>query len=70
MLVAAGAADGDARLVVVLMFLLGWPFEWPAIMLVFLPIFYPVVEALKPSLSQSSAFRRTCSWCGSARWSR
>ena len=31
--------------VIVLIFLLGWPFEWPAIMLVFLPIFYPVVEA-------------------------
>jgi TRAP-type mannitol/chloroaromatic compound transport system permease large subunit len=26
---------------------LGWPFEWPAIVLVFLPIFYPVVAALK-----------------------
>jgi tripartite ATP-independent transporter DctM subunit len=34
-------------LVVVLIFLLGWPFEWPAIVLVFLPIFYPVVAALK-----------------------
>ncbi len=34
-------------LVVILIFLLGWPFEWPAIILVFLPIFYPVVEALK-----------------------
>ena len=39
--------------VVVLLFLLGWPFEWPAIILVFLPIFYPVVDALKPALSQS-----------------
>ena len=34
-------------MVVVLLFLLGWPFEWPAIILVFLPIFYPVVAALK-----------------------
>ncbi len=33
--------------VIFLIFLLGWPFEWPAIILVFLPIFYPVVEALK-----------------------
>jgi tripartite ATP-independent transporter DctM subunit len=33
-------------MVVVLIFLLGWPFEWPAIILVFLPIFYPVVKAL------------------------
>jgi tripartite ATP-independent transporter DctM subunit len=39
--------------VVFLLFLLGWPFEWPAIILVFLPIFYPVVDALKPSLSQN-----------------
>jgi tripartite ATP-independent transporter DctM subunit len=34
-------------IVIVLIFLLGWPFEWPAIILVFLPIFYPVVAALK-----------------------
>ena len=33
--------------VIFLIFLLGWPFEWPAIILVFLPIFYPVVAALK-----------------------
>jgi tripartite ATP-independent transporter DctM subunit len=39
--------------VLVLIFLLGWPFEWPAIILVFLPIFYPVVEALRPELSKS-----------------
>ena len=39
--------------VVALIFLLGWPFEWPAIILVFLPIFYPVVEALRPSVSQT-----------------
>ena len=39
--------------VVILLFLLGWPFEWPAIILVFLPIFYPVVDALKPALSES-----------------
>ena len=37
--------------VIVLIFLLGWPFEWPAIILVFLPIFYPVVDALRPALS-------------------
>jgi tripartite ATP-independent transporter DctM subunit len=34
-------------LVMGLIFLLGWPFEWPAIIFVFLPIFYPVIEALK-----------------------
>jgi tripartite ATP-independent transporter DctM subunit len=33
--------------VILLIFVLGWPFEWPAIVLVFLPIFYPVVAALK-----------------------
>ena len=31
--------------ILILIFLLGWPFEWPAIVLVFLPIFYPVVAA-------------------------
>jgi tripartite ATP-independent transporter DctM subunit len=39
--------------VVILIFLLGWPFEWPAIILVFLPIFYPVIEALRPAVSQT-----------------
>jgi len=34
-------------LVMFLIFLLGWPFEWPAIILVFLPIFWPVIDALK-----------------------
>jgi tripartite ATP-independent transporter DctM subunit len=34
-------------LIVFLIFLLGWPFEWPAVVLVFLPIFYPVVKALE-----------------------
>ncbi|OGA37306.1 MAG: C4-dicarboxylate ABC transporter [Betaproteobacteria bacterium RIFCSPLOWO2_12_FULL_62_13] len=33
--------------VIFLIFLLGWPFEWPAIVLVFLPIFYPVAAALE-----------------------
>jgi TRAP-type mannitol/chloroaromatic compound transport system permease large subunit len=37
-------------LILVLIFLLGWPFEWPAIILVFLPIFYPVVAAMKLDL--------------------
>ena len=39
--------------VLFLIFLLGWPFEWPAIILVFLPIFYPVMDALKPQLATS-----------------
>jgi len=33
-------------LILFLIFILGWPFEWPAIVLVFLPIFYPVVKAM------------------------
>jgi len=40
-------------MVLFLIFLLGWPFEWPAIILVFLPIFYPVMDALKPQLADS-----------------
>ncbi len=39
--------------VLTLIFLLGWPFEWPAIVLVFLPIFYPVMDALKVPLGLS-----------------
>ena len=34
-------------IVMALIFLLGWPFEWPAIIFVFIPIFYPVIEAMK-----------------------
>jgi TRAP-type mannitol/chloroaromatic compound transport system permease large subunit len=40
-------------LVLTLIFLLGWPFEWPAVILVFLPIFYPVMEGLRPTLAAS-----------------
>jgi tripartite ATP-independent transporter DctM subunit len=40
-------------MVLVMIFLLGWPFEWPAVILVFLPIFYPVMEGLRPALSES-----------------
>ena len=38
-------------LVLFLIFLLGWPFEWPAVILVFLPIFYPVMDGLRPTLA-------------------
>ncbi len=31
-------------LIMLLVFILGWPFEWPAVILVFLPIFYPVAK--------------------------
>jgi tripartite ATP-independent transporter DctM subunit len=37
-------------LLMVVIFLLGWPLEWPAIIFIFLPIFLPVVEALKVDL--------------------
>jgi len=46
-------AWGTMTLLLTLIFLLGWPFEWPAIILVFLPIFYPVVDSLRPQLSAS-----------------
>src|SRR5438477_6315580 len=39
--------------VVILLFILGWPFDCPAIILVFLPFFNPVVDALRPALSRS-----------------
>ena len=34
-------------IVMALIFLLGWPFEWPAIIFVFIPIFFPVIAAMK-----------------------
>jgi TRAP-type mannitol/chloroaromatic compound transport system permease large subunit len=33
-------------LLLVMVFLLGWPFEWPAIVLIFLPMLAPVAEKL------------------------
>jgi TRAP-type mannitol/chloroaromatic compound transport system permease large subunit len=35
-----------------IIFVLGWPFEWPAIILVFLPIFLPVMEKLQLGLGK------------------
>jgi tripartite ATP-independent transporter DctM subunit len=34
-------------LIMVIIFLLGWPFEWPAIILVFVPLLQPVIAAMK-----------------------
>jgi len=34
-------------LIMVIVFLLGWPFEWPAIILVFVPLLQPVIAGLK-----------------------
>jgi tripartite ATP-independent transporter DctM subunit len=42
-------------LLMVVIFLLGWPLEWPAIIFIFLPIFIPVVQALKFDLLWFSA---------------
>jgi tripartite ATP-independent transporter DctM subunit len=39
-------AWGTMSLLLVLIFLLGWPFEWPAIVLIFLPMFAPVAAGL------------------------
>jgi tripartite ATP-independent transporter DctM subunit len=37
---------GKLLVIMAIIFVLGWPFEWPAIVLVFLPIFLPVVETM------------------------
>jgi tripartite ATP-independent transporter DctM subunit len=39
-------------IIMAVIFLLGWPFEWPVIVLVFVPIFLPVVEVLNVGLSK------------------
>jgi tripartite ATP-independent transporter DctM subunit len=39
-------AWGTMSLLLVLIFLLGWPFEWPAIVLIFLPLLAPVAKGL------------------------
>jgi tripartite ATP-independent transporter DctM subunit len=36
--------------IMALIFLLGWPFEWPAIIYLFLPIFMPIILAMKYDL--------------------
>jgi TRAP-type mannitol/chloroaromatic compound transport system permease large subunit len=37
---------GTLLVVMLLIFLLGWPFEWPAIILVFVPLLQPAIIAL------------------------
>jgi TRAP-type mannitol/chloroaromatic compound transport system permease large subunit len=39
-------------LIMIVFFVLGWPFEWPVIILVFLPIVLPVVEKLQFGLGK------------------
>jgi tripartite ATP-independent transporter DctM subunit len=40
-------AMGTMLIVMFLIFVLGWPFEWPAIVLVFVPLLQPAIIALK-----------------------
>jgi tripartite ATP-independent transporter DctM subunit len=44
------SVEAMLALLMVVIFLLGWPLEWPAIIFIFLPIFLPVVEAMKIDL--------------------
>jgi TRAP-type mannitol/chloroaromatic compound transport system permease large subunit len=39
-------------LIMAIFFILGWPFEWPVIILVFLPIVLPVIEKLQLGLGK------------------
>jgi TRAP-type mannitol/chloroaromatic compound transport system permease large subunit len=39
-------------LIMLIFFVLGWPFEWPVIILVFLPIVLPVIEKLQLGLNK------------------
>ncbi|MGH7304211.1 MAG: TRAP transporter large permease subunit, partial [Candidatus Rokuibacteriota bacterium] len=39
-------------LIMAVFFVLGWPFEWPVIILVFLPIVLPVIEKLQLGLNK------------------
>jgi len=43
---------GKLLLIMGIIFLLGWPFEWPAIVLVFVPLFLPVVAGLNLGLER------------------
>ena len=46
LLAAPLPAWGTMSLLLVLIFLLGWPFEWPAIVLIFMPLLAPVAKGL------------------------
>ncbi len=47
------ADHGKFWLVMAIIFLLGWPFEWLVIVLVFLPLFLPVIEKLNFGMSKA-----------------
>ncbi len=53
---------GKLMVIMGLIFLLGWPFEWPAIILVFVPIFLPVVQTLELGLGKGELLL----WFGAA----
>ena len=53
---------GKLLVIMAIIFLLGWPFEWPAIILVFVPIFLPVVEKLELGLGKGELML----WFGAA----
>lgn len=53
---------GKLLLIMGIIFLLGWPFEWPAIILVFVPIFLPIVEKLDIGLDKAELML----WFGAA----
>ena len=46
LLAAPLPAWGTMTLLLIFIFLLGWPFEWPAIVLIFLPLLAPVAKGL------------------------
>ncbi len=46
LLAAPLPAWGTMSLLLAIIFLLGWPFEWPAIVLIFLPLMAPVAKGL------------------------
>jgi len=49
-------------ILMVVIFLLGWPLEWPAIVLIFVPIFLPVVQALAGSLIPGVGEQQVLVW--------
>lgn len=51
---------GKLLFIMGIVFLLGWPFEWPVIVLVFLPMFLPTIETLNFGMSK----QETMLWIG------
>ena len=51
---------GTMTLLLTLIFLLGWPFEWPAIVFIFLPMLAPVAKGSATTWCGSAASSRSC----------